>query len=112
MEIKKYVVSPGQEIMKTLAEEFKKDHLQWGAIVSIIGAVDSFCISNMPKNAPKEDILTKYHEPCELSATGEIRDGKPHIHATLSREGDAVLHGHLHWAKVETWFVNVYVFAT
>jgi predicted DNA-binding protein with PD1-like motif len=31
------------------------------------------------------------------------------IHYVLGREGDVILAGHLHWANVETLFVNVYV---
>ena len=40
----------GQELVKSLEEEFQKHKLVDGAIVSIIGAVDKCCISNMPKN--------------------------------------------------------------
>ncbi len=79
------------------------------AIVSFIGAVDSACISNMPKGDAKDDILTEYSQPMEASGSGEIRDGKPHIHAVFGTEGDVTVSGHLRWAKVETHFVNVYV---
>lgn len=109
MQLLKFTVQPGQEIMATLKEEFQKLNLQNGAIVSVIGAVDECCISNMPKENPKKDILNEYKQPFELSGTGEIRDGKPHIHCTISKEGDVALHGHLHWAKVESWYVSVFV---
>jgi hypothetical protein len=46
------------------------------------------------------------------SGTGEIRDGKVHIHAVFGTEGDVTVSGHLHWAKVETHFANVYILAT
>ena len=55
------------------------------------------------------DILTEYVQPFEMAGTGEIKDGKPHIHCILGREGDTALAGHLHWAHVQNWFVNVYV---
>ncbi len=80
-----------------------------GAMV-IIGAIDECCISNMPKKDAKQDNLVEYKEPFEMSGTGEVRDGKPHIHCVLGREGDETLSGHLHWAKVKTHFVNVFVF--
>lgn len=109
MQLLKFRIEPGQEVMAVLKEEFQKRNLQEGAIVSVIGAVDECCISNMPKEDAKKDILNQYKEPFELSGTGEIRDGGPHIHCTLSREGDFALHGHLHWAKVEAWYVTVFV---
>jgi len=80
-----------------------------GAIVSLVGAVGSACISNMPKRDASSDILTEYEQPMEMSGTGEIKDGKPHVHCVLGTEGDVTLSGHLHWAKVDRWFVRVYV---
>ena len=63
----------------------------------------------MPANDASKDIIREYSAPFELSGTGDIRDGKVHIHVTLSGEGDAALGGHLHWARVKTWFVRAYV---
>ena len=102
-------VEPGYEVMSVVQERLEVMNIRDGAIVSVVGAVDECCISNMPKDNPKEDILNKYREPLEMSGNGEIRDGKPHIHCVMSREGDGVLAGHLHWAKVMTWYVNVFV---
>lgn len=107
--IEEVKVEVGREVMATLQEEFRRRNISRGAIVSLIGAVDSCCISNMPKDDAKRDILTEYNEPFELSGTGEIRDGKAHIHCVLGREGDQTLSGHLHWAKVNTWYVSAYV---
>ena len=109
MKLLKFKIQQGQEVMKVLEDEFHKNNLQDGAIVSVIGAVDECCISNMPKSDAKQDILKEYRQPFELSGTGEIRDGKPHVHCTLSKEGDETIHGHLHWAKVEAWYVSVFV---
>lgn len=95
--------------METVAKQVQEQRIQHGAIVSLFGAIDSCCISTMPKKDAKKDILTEYHEPFEASGSGEIKEGKPHIHIVLGREGDETLSGHLHWAKVKTWFVNVYV---
>ncbi|MFC1768950.1 PCC domain-containing protein [Nanoarchaeota archaeon] len=109
MQLHKIKIEKGQEVMVVLEEEFKKLNLTEGAIVSIIGAVDECCISNMRELHAKEDVEKVYKQPFELSGCGEIRDGKPHIHCTLSKEGDQTIHGHLHWAKVESWYVAVYV---
>ncbi len=104
-------VEPGQEVMETLTQQIQTLGIERGAIVSLIGAVDSCEISNMPRSDAGRDLLTEYYEPMELSGTGEIRDGKPHIHCVLGREGDAALCGHLHWARVQTWYVSAYVIA-
>jgi predicted DNA-binding protein with PD1-like motif len=108
MIIKKFRVEPGQEVINAFKDYLKSVNIKNGVIVSLIGAVDNCCISNMPKANAKDDILTEYHEPLEMSGSGEIVDGKPHIHCVLGREGDSTLSGHLHWAKVETWFVHIY----
>ena len=102
-------VKPGQEVIETVTDELRVRGVRDGAITSLVGAIDSCCISNMPKDDPKRDILTEYTQPFEMAGTGEIKDGKPHIHCILGQEGNASLAGHLHWARVDTWFVNVYV---
>lgn len=109
MSLLKFRIEPGEEIMAVLTREFQARKLTHGAIVSVIGATEDCCISNMPEGDPKEDILREYKKPLELSGNGEIREGKPHIHCTLSGEGDAAIHGHLHWAKVQAWYISVFV---
>ena len=105
----KITVKPENELIKVIQKEIENLNIKNGAIVSIIGAVDECCISNMLKNDAKKDILNTYKEPFELSGTGEIKDGKPHIHCVLGREKDETLSGHLHWAIVKNWFVNIYI---
>jgi predicted DNA-binding protein with PD1-like motif len=102
-------VMPGQEVVDTVTAQLARRNVKNGAIVSLVGAIDRCGISNMPKGDAKKDILTEYEQPFEMSGTGEIKDGRPHIHCVLGREGDVSLAGHLHWANVETWFVNVYI---
>ena len=102
-------VEPGHEVMTSVKERLEEMNIRNGAIVSVVGAVDECCISNMPKDNPKEDILSKYKEPLEMSGNGEIKNGEPHIHCVMSREGDGTLAGHLHWAKVVNWYVNIFV---
>ena len=55
----------------------------------LVGAIDSCCISNMPKSDATRDILTEYKQPFEMAGTGEVKDGKPHIHCILGQEGNA-----------------------
>jgi hypothetical protein len=47
--------------------------------------------------------------PFELSDTGEIKNGVLCLHCVLGKEGDVALAGHLHWARVENFFVDAYV---
>ena len=105
-------VMPGEEVMESLARQLVEQEIVNGAVVSLIGAIDSCCISNMSKRDATDDILTEYEQPCELSGTGEIVDGKLHLHCVLGTEGDSALSGHLHWARVETHFVRAYVVAS
>jgi predicted DNA-binding protein with PD1-like motif len=102
-------VQPGEEVMETVTKRLAEAEVTAGAIVSVIGAVDECCISNMPEGDAKSDVLTEFRQPFEFSGTGEVRDGQPHIHATLGTDGNAALSGHLHWARVETHFVHVYI---
>ncbi|MEV0456040.1 PPC domain-containing DNA-binding protein [Catellatospora methionotrophica] len=102
-------VQPGQEVLATINAALAERGVQSGAVASLIGAVDSCGISNMAADDAAKDILTEYAQPFELSGTGEIKDGKVHLHVVLGREGDVALSGHLHWARVETFFVNAYV---
>lgn len=102
-------VAPGEEVVEALGRQLTERGILRGAIVSLIGAVDACCVSNMPRDDASADMLNEYHQPFELSGTGEIRQGRPHIHCVLSAQGDGALAGHLHWARVETWFVNAYV---
>lgn len=102
-------VKPGQEVIETVTAELLARGVKNAAIASLIGAIDSCCISNMPRGDATRDILTEYRKPFEMAGTGEVKDGKPHVHCILGQEGDTSLAGHLHWARVDTWFVNVYV---
>jgi uncharacterized protein len=102
-------VKSGEEVMETLTRRAAEAGVRDGAIISLIGAVDSCAISNMPAHDARSDIVTGYTQPFELSGTGEIINGAVHIHVVLGREGDGALVGHLHRATVETFFVHAYV---
>jgi predicted DNA-binding protein with PD1-like motif len=79
------------------------------ATITLIGAVDEATISTMAKHDALIDTLTTYSEPLELTGTGEVVEGNPHIHVILCREADQTIGGHLHHATVKTFFVNAYV---
>jgi predicted DNA-binding protein with PD1-like motif len=44
-----------------------------------------------------------------MTATGEIVDGKPHIHAVMAVQGDRTIGGHLHSAQLGSSFARAYV---
>lgn len=102
-------VTPGHEVMETLTQQAADQGIRNAAVVSLIGAVDTCAISNMPAHDATQDIISEYHQPFELTGTGEIIDGKVHLHVVLSREGDTTLGGHLHRASVQTFYVHAYV---
>ncbi len=79
-------VNPGEEVMEIVTKNIKNKRIREGVIISVIGAVDECCISTMPKNDAKKDILKEYKEPLEMLGNGEIREGKPHIHCVFGRE--------------------------
>ena len=97
------------ELMESITKQAAELGVTDGAIVSLIGAVDSFTLSTMPANDASQDVLTKYAMPAEMSGTGEITSGSVHVHAVMAVEGDRPLSGHLHQAEIGTWFARVYV---
>jgi uncharacterized protein len=100
------------ELMETIAKQAAQLGVTNGAIVSLIGAADSFTISTMPEDDASKDIITEYSVPAEMSGTGEIVDGAVHIHAVMAVEGDRGVSGHLHRAEIGTWFARAYVLAS
>lgn len=94
-------------------QEFEKQLLELGiregAIVSFFGAFDECCISNMEPADAFKDVLTEYSEPSEISGSGEIHEGKLHIHCVLGFENDETKSGHLHWAYSKSYFTVLIV---
>jgi hypothetical protein len=97
------------ELLSAIEQGARERGIANAAIVTLIGAVDSFTVSTMPAEDATKDIITDYGQPAEMTATGEIVDGKPHIHAVMAVEGDQGIAGHLHRAQVGTWFARAYV---
>lgn len=97
------------ELLATLTLETKKLGITDAAIVTLIGAADSFTISTMPADDATADISTDYELPAEMTATGEIVDGTVHVHAVMAVQGDRAIAGHLHRAAIGTWFARAYI---
>lgn len=75
------------ELLSAIEDAVREKGISDAAIVTLIGAVDSFTLSTMPAGDATRHILTDYGQPAEMTATGEIVDGKPHIHAVMAVEG-------------------------
>ena len=103
------VVKSGQEVIETITNEVAGRGVKNAAIASLVGAVDYCALSNMPSTDAHSDIITEYKQPLEMSGTGEVRDGKPHVHCVVSGEGNSAIGGHMHRAIVGPWFVHVYI---
>ncbi len=97
------------ELLDTITRQAKELGIVHAAIVSLIGAVDSFTVSTMPKDDATKDVITDYDLPAEMSGTGEIVDGTVHVHAVMAVAGDRAIAGHLRRAEVGTWFARAYV---
>jgi hypothetical protein len=97
------------ELVNALTRQAAEHGIVNGAIVSLIGAVDAFTLSTMAANDATKDIATEYSLPAEMSGTGEIVDSRVHIHAVMAIEGDRAISGHLHWARIGTWFARAYL---
>ncbi|MEV4524891.1 DUF296 domain-containing protein [Streptosporangium sp. NPDC049304] len=97
------------ELVTEISRQAKELGILNGAIVSLIGAADSFVVSTMPAKDPTADNVTEYDMTGEMTGTGEIVDGKPHVHVVMGVEGDRGVTGHLHSAQIGHWFARVYV---
>lgn len=101
------------EIKNTeLVDELSKQVEEAGitsAAITLIGATDTFRISTMPVHDAFDDIISTYEMPAEFHGTGEVVDGKVHLHGTFAVQGDRAYAGHVHSAMVGAWFVRAYV---
>jgi uncharacterized protein len=100
-------VNAGEELIDSVKQQVAQREITSGAIVSLVGAVDSCEISMPDKDGT--DVTHEYSQPFELTGTGEIINGKVHVHAVLGCDGESPLVGHLHRARVERLHVHVYV---
>lgn len=100
-------VNKDQEVLQTVQEEVDKLSLG-SAVITLIGAVNEAEVSVMAKDNESVDYLRRYSQPMELSGTGEVIEGKAHLHVTLAGE-DITAAGHLHRAVVGGFFVRAYL---
>ena len=100
-------VDKGEEVIDKLNQAVKELGITSGPI-TVIGAVGEATISVMRKNDAQTDLIREYRQPFELSGTGEVADGRVHLHVTLAGE-DMIVAGHLHRAVVDDFFVRAYL---
>jgi uncharacterized protein len=96
------------ELMESITKQAAERGITYAAIV-LIGAIDSFTVSTNPAGDPTAHTYSSYSLPAEMTGTGEIVDGKPHIHAVMAVQGDRTIGGHLHKAQLGTSFARAYV---
>src|ERR1700686_5236985 len=97
------------ELIASITKQAAEQDITYAAIVTLIGAIDSFTVSTNPADDPTAHTYSHYPLPAEMTATGEIVDGKPHIHAVMAVQGDRTIGGHLHTAHLGTSFARAYV---
>jgi predicted DNA-binding protein with PD1-like motif len=97
------------ELMESITKQAAERGITYAAIVALIGAIDSFTVSTNPAGDPTAHTYSSYPLPAEMTGTGEIVAGKPHIHAVMAVQGDRTIGGHLHRAHVHTSFARAYV---
>jgi len=97
------------ELIESITKQAAEQGITYAAIVALIGAVDSFTVSTNPAGDATAHTYSSYPLPAEMTATGEIVAGKPHIHAVMAVQGDRTIGGHLHQAHLHTSFARAYV---
>lgn len=97
------------ELIESLTRQAKELDIGNAAIVSLIGGVDSLTVSTMPADDARKDVISSYSLPAEMHGSGEIKDGVVHVHATMAVQGDRAVAGHVHSARIGTWFARAYV---
>lgn len=100
-------VAKNESLFPSIQEAIRRAGITSGAL-TLIGAVDYVMLSVMHKTDPSQDLFREYDQPMEMHGVGEIKDGNIHLHATFAGE-DIVVAGHVHHARVENFFVNVYL---
>lgn len=100
-------VNRGEEVLAMIQATVTTTGVVAGAI-TLIGAVEHATVSVMRKDDAQTDLMRSHDRPFELSGTGEVVDGRVHVHVTLAGE-DLIVSGHLHRAVVGDFFVRAYV---
>jgi predicted DNA-binding protein with PD1-like motif len=97
------------ELLEGIEAAAKAAGITDAVIVSLIGTADDFTISTPPLNDATRDQPLSYAMPAEMTGTGEITGGKPHLHVVMAVQGSKALAGHLVRAEIRTRSVRVYL---
>jgi predicted DNA-binding protein with PD1-like motif len=97
-------VQKDQEVLGTVQAGVTGLGITAGAI-TLIGAAQESTVSVMKRDDARTDYLRSYDQPFELTGTGEVVNGKVHVHVTLAGK-DLIAAGHMHSAIVRTFFVH------
>jgi predicted DNA-binding protein with PD1-like motif len=100
-------VNKDQEVLQVVQEHTDQLGLT-SAVITLVGAVNEAEVSVMAKDDESVDYVRRYTQPMELSGTGEVIEGRAHLHVTLAGE-DIIAVGHLHRAVVGGFFVRAYL---
>lgn len=100
-------VDKDQEVLQVIQDAVDRLNLS-DAVITLIGAVNEADVSVMAKDDESVDYVRRYAQPMELSGTGEVTEGRAHLHVTLAGE-DITAAGHLHRAVVGGFFVRAYL---
>jgi len=106
--MKVFTVHEGEELIASLRRQAAEHGVVNGAVVSLVGGVDEGDISMPAKDGT--DVKSEFSQQFELTGTGEIVDGKIHVHAALGRDEGGPLVGHLLRARVNP-VARIYVLA-
>ena len=97
------------ELIEEIRQAAKQKGITRAAVVSLIGAVDSFTVSTMPVHDAAKNIMTEWAHLAEMSGTGEVIDGEPHLHVVMGIANGRTVSGHLRRAEIGTQSARAYL---
>jgi predicted DNA-binding protein with PD1-like motif len=97
------------ELVEEIRRTLKQEGITRAAVVSLIGAVDSFTVSTMPAHDATKNVMTEWAHPAQMSGAGEVIDGEPHLHVVMGIANGRTVSGHLHQAAIGTHSARAYL---